>query len=67
MSEIPSTSKNTLSFVIRLWLERDASNPEWRGHVVNVQNQEEAYFRDFNLLLNFLNRHANLEIPLRVV
>ncbi|MBI4339433.1 MAG: hypothetical protein HY680_05720 [Chloroflexi bacterium] len=53
------------SFVIRLWLEHSPQGAEWRGHVTHVQDQAEAYFRDFSVLLDFLGRHSGARVPLQ--
>lgn len=62
---IPEAGRTT-SFVVRLWLEPSSQGTEWRGHVTHVQDQTETYFRDFRVLLDFLNSHAGARAPLLV-
>ena len=65
MSPAESPTGQSTSFVIRLWLEHSPEGGEWRGHVVHVQDQSEAYFRDFSVMLEFLGRHAGVNVPLK--
>lgn len=53
-----------VSFVVRLWLEPNVDQPEWRGQVTHVQGQASTYFRDFGVLLDFLARYSGVDIPL---
>ncbi len=59
-----SLEEQSVSFVIRLWLEPGDGQPQWRGHIRHVQGQSELYFSDFQALLEFLKRHSGVSINL---
>jgi hypothetical protein len=55
------------SFVIRLWLEPGVGGAgEWRGHIREVHADDEAYFRDLSMMLEFIQSHSQVLVPLRL-
>ena len=58
--------ENRGSFVARIWLENSSDqNPTWRGHVRQVQGEQECYFQDFSTMRVFLERVSGVPLPLR--
>jgi len=52
------------SFVARLWLEGGANgDPMWRGHIRHVQGEEEAYFKDLEKMIKFIEQVTNVPGP----
>ena len=59
--------KENTSFIIRLWLEpHEMEGQRWRGHIRHVQSPAEAYFNDFSRLLQFVEIHAGIPLPLKL-
>ena len=56
-----SRGEQSDSSVIRLWLEPQAPQPEWRRHMRHVQRKDEAYFMDFRTLQAILRKHSGTE------
>lgn len=47
----------TLTFIVRLWREPDASGQaRWRGRVEHVASQEVGYVQDSAALMRFIER-----------
>jgi hypothetical protein len=56
MSEY-ADSRETLTFVVRLWRERNASGQDhWRGRVEHIASQEVAYVEDAAGVAGFIAR-----------
>ena len=56
MSEC-ADARQTLTFVVRLWRERNASGQDhWRGRVEHVTSQEVAYVEDAAGVAGFIAR-----------
>lgn len=52
------------SFVARIWLERGSNgDPLWRGHIRHVQDNQEAFFQDFETMIEFLERVSGVSRP----
>ncbi|MCP5087123.1 MAG: hypothetical protein GY952_10020 [Rhodobacteraceae bacterium] len=52
------------SFVARIWLEGTSDQTAtWRGHVRQVQGEDELYFQDFSTLKTFLERVSGVPLP----
>lgn len=53
----PTTTTPTTLFTIRLWPEENGDEqPEWRGQITNLHNQEVRYFRDSETLYGVLTK-----------
>lgn len=48
------------TFVIRLWWEWSAAEPQWRGRIDHVQSGESGAFIDIDGLLDFMRRFGAL-------
>ncbi len=48
--------EDTKSFVARFWLEGPDQSAVWRGHLRQVQGDEECYFQSFSVMKEFLER-----------
>lgn len=59
------TTKNGMSFVIKLWLEprEMAGDPQWRWHVHHVQSGEEASFTRLADVLRYVEDKACVAPP----
>jgi hypothetical protein len=56
-----SKKQVSMSFVARIWLEPGTNgDPIWRGQVLHVQSNEEAYFQDLGALNKFLERVSGM-------
>ncbi len=56
--------KDSISFVLRLWLESAGGDaPEWRWQVHHVQSGEQRYFRSLTNMLEFVAACAGVEPP----
>lgn len=52
------------SFVARIWLEGEPqNNPTWRGHIRQVQGEEERYFQNLSEMKEFLERISGVPLP----
>ncbi|MCP5073191.1 MAG: hypothetical protein GY947_07830 [Rhodobacteraceae bacterium] len=52
------------SFVARIWLEGTSDQTAtWRGHVRQVQGEDELYFQDISTLKAFLERVSGVPLP----
>jgi hypothetical protein len=56
--------KTSGSFVARIWLEGELeNNPTWRGHIRQVQGEEERYFQNLSQMKEFLERISGVPLP----
>ncbi len=53
-----SFERQTISFVVRLWVEPRQGKPHWRGQIERVGSGEKAYFQDVASLLDTLAKLA---------
>ncbi len=51
-----SDTEDNRSFVARFWLEGPDGNAVWRGHLRQVQGDEECYFQSYSVMKEFLER-----------
>ncbi len=42
------------TFVIRVWHERSAGEPQWRGRILHIQSGQSAAFLDLDGMLAFI-------------
>ncbi|MCC6305359.1 MAG: hypothetical protein IT545_09200 [Rhodobacteraceae bacterium] len=55
-------SGDTVSFVIRIWLERGQDGGAvWRGHIRHVQTDKERHFRRLEEMCGFMEGLAGAE------
>lgn len=56
MDQLRQTRRRHL-FVLHVWLEeRGDGNTEWRGEIEHVLTLEKRYFREWQVLLDFVQR-----------
>lgn len=51
------TKDDSYAFVIRIWLEEDATANDavfWRGHITNVLDHRRRYFQDLTGITHFI-------------
>jgi hypothetical protein len=48
-----------LTFIIRLWREKNDGKTDWRGSVDHVQSGERVYFQAISSLLEIITRKAD--------
>ncbi len=58
----PPARRETISFVITLWLEPSAE-PEWRWRVTCVQTGEQRLFHHLQDFLTFVSTEADVPAP----
>lgn len=57
-----SHTEPKISFVARFWLEGPEKNLVWRGHLRQVQGDEECYFQSFSAMKAFLERVSGVQV-----
>lgn len=63
-SQGKSDKEHNNSFVARFWLEGPDKNPVWRGHLRQVQGDEECYFQCFSVMKAFLERVSGVPLSM---
>jgi len=53
------TESKVQSFIIKLWLEGDATSFVWHGHITHVPSGERRYFKQLNGITDFVSEYLD--------